>query len=330
MTVACPLCNRNDVTRLFESRDRVHGLSGLFTIQRCNSCHAIFIQPWLSNKELSAYYPDHYDGYRHSRSLDRKSYTKLRRFVMENYFNYPSSKKRSANVPKKWTAFLLSFVMAKRAVPYRGDGKFLDVGCGGGSYLYRVKQWGWDAYGVEPSKSGVKQARALELDVRHGELTDAKFSDSFFDVIRLNHVLEHLVDPQRTFLEIHRILMLEGVIYITVPNTRSFNFWLFNENWYGLDAPRHVISYCPKALAYLCRATGFEVVNISFRSGAFNFVRSVKYFLDEDGKHWPAWMRRIDWPRSKPIRRILKPFFLLVDLGQVGDVMVATLKKTSQ
>ena len=134
----------------------------------------------------------------------------------------------------------------------------------------------------------------------------------------------------RAYAEIHRILKLEGVVYITVPNTRSFNFWLFNKNWYGLDAPRHVISYCPKALKYLCGATGFEVVNISFRSGAFNFVRSVKYFLDEDGKHWPAWMRRIDWPRNKPIRRILKPFFLLADLGQVGDVIVGTLKKTSQ
>ncbi len=116
--------------------------------------------------------------------------------------------------------------------------------------------------------------------MRHGELTDAKFSDCFFDVIRLNHVLEHLVDYQRTFLEIHRILKLEGVVHITVPNTRSFNFWLFNENWYGLDAPRHVISCCPKALKCLCGATGFEVVNISFHSGAFNFVGSVKYFLE--------------------------------------------------
>ncbi len=132
--------------------------------------------------------------------------------------------------------------------------------------------------------------------MRHGELTDAKFSDSFFDVIRLNHFLEHLVDSQSTFLEIHRLLKLEGVVYITIPNTRSFNFWLFNKNWYGLDAPRHAISYCPKALKYLCGATGFEVVNFSFRSGAFNFLRNMKYFLDEDGKHWPAWIRRNDWP----------------------------------
>jgi len=139
MKVACPLCSYNDITRLFESRDRVHGLSGLFAIHRCNDCHAHFIQPWLSNQELSVYYPDHYDAYRQSRSLDRKSYTKLRRFVMENYFNYPSSKKRSTYVLKKWAAFLLSFVMAKGVVPYRGDGRFLDVGCGGGFYLYRCQ-----------------------------------------------------------------------------------------------------------------------------------------------------------------------------------------------
>lgn len=327
---ACPLCHADGEDRLFESRDRVHKLPGVFTIFRCPGCHAVFIQPWLTDEELAVYYPDHYSGYRHSRSLDRKSYKGLRRFVLQNYYGYPSSKGEKPSLLGKWVAFFLSFVMAKRAMPYRGEGRLLDVGCGGGSHLYRFKQWGWDVYGVEPSESGVRQAQALGLDVRHGRLEDAAFPDSFFDVIRLNNVLEHLTRPKGIFCEMKRILKPEGIVYVTVPNTHSLNFRLFGENWYGLDAPRHVISYCPKALEFLCCATGFEIVRIRFRSGTFNFLRSVKYYLEEKGDHGSKWLRRMNWSGNKLIRGTLKPFFFFIDSLRLGDMMEATIKKSRQ
>ncbi len=327
MTVPCPLCDFDGTNRLFESRDRVHGLPGVFSIYRCARCSAVFIHPWLTDDELAAYYPDHYGRYRHSKSLEKKSYTGIRRFILENYYRYPSLNGENSSVPKKWAAFLLSFMMAKGAVPYRGEGKFLDVGCGGGSYLYRLKQWGWKVYGVEPSATGTEQSRSLGLSVHQGQVEDAGFSDGFFDVVRLNHVLEHLTDPKKTLREIYRILKSDGVLYLTLPNTGSLNFWLFQENWYGLDPPRHVISYCPRTLGFLCSVTEFEIAEISFQSGAFNFVRSVKYLLEDKGRHRLGWLHRIDWPRNKPIRRVLKPFFYLVDLLRIGDVMVATLRK---
>lgn len=179
-------------------------------------------------------------------------------------------------MPKKWVAFLLSFVMARGAIHYRGEGRLLDVGCAGGSYLHRLRQWGWNVIGVEPSVTGAEQARSLGLDIRQGQVEDAGFPDGFFDVARLNHALEHLTDPKRTLREIHGILKSDGILYVTLPNTGSLNFWLFQENWYGLDPPRHVISYCPRTLGFLCSATRFEIAEIGFQSGTFNFVRSVK------------------------------------------------------
>jgi 2-polyprenyl-3-methyl-5-hydroxy-6-metoxy-1,4-benzoquinol methylase len=328
-TGSCPLCGQDGAHRLFFSKDRIHKLPGTFGLFRCMACHAIFIQPWLGVEQLAGYYPEEYGRYRHSRSLDKKNYSGWHRFVRENYYGYPRSKQQRSTILRKTAAFALSFVMAKGVIPYHGEGKILDVGCGGGSYLYRLRQWGWECYGVEPSENGVKQARSLGLEVRHGMLADVQFPDAFFDVVRLSHVLEHLPNPTETFREIDRILQPEGLVYLTVPNTRSLAFSLFKQNWYALDSPRHVISYCPKTLETLCKQTGFEMAEISFNTGPFILVRSIRYFLEEEGEKWPGWIRKINWEKGKSIRRALKPFFLVVDSFGFGDFLHAVLRKTA-
>lgn len=327
MTGECPLCHADEIDPLFQSRDRVHGLPGTFTVFQCRRCGAISYLPRLRGECLASYYPQSYGRYRHSKSLEKKKYQGLRRFVLESYYGYPSAVGANSPSTRRWIAYFFSLFVAKGAIPYRGDGNFLDIGCGGGSYLYRLKQWGWNVYGVEPSGAGAAQARSLGINVCHGHIEDARFPESFFDVIRLHHVLEHLTEPQATFREIARILKPDGLVYVTVPNTQSFNFWLFGPNWYALDAPRHVISYCPKSLAFLCQATGFEILKVRYQSGAFNFVRSVRYHLEEQGKQWPRWVHGINWPSNKLIRRALKPFFLLMDRFRLGDVMLALLQK---
>jgi SAM-dependent methyltransferase len=224
-------------------------------------------------------------------------------------------------------AFLLSRFMARGVISYRGDGKILNIGEGGGSYLYRLKQWGWETYGVEPSATEARQARSLGLTVHHGTLTDARFPNAFFDVVRLSEVLEYLPDPVTVFEEINRILKPNGLVYVAVPNTRSLAFWLFRENWYALDAPRQLVSYCPATLDFLCAASGFEIADMQFTRGRFNFVRSLAFYFEEKGKRWPPWLRRVQWERSKLVRGTLKPLFFFVDSLGYGDVLHATLRK---
>lgn len=324
----CPLCERSGAPQVFTSRDRIYSIPGTFAIHQCGNCDALFIQPWLNDEELARYYPEEYGRFRHGELLNKKNYQGWQRLVLEHHYGYPSrDKKTKPNALKQAAAYLLSFVTAKGVIPYHASGKILDVGCGGGSYLYRLKEWGWDAYGVEPSETGVKQARSLGLNVAHGMVEDGRFENNFFDVIHLSNVVEHLPKPKETFREIRRILKPEGIVYLTVPNTRSLVFWLFRENWYALDAPRHVISYSPKTLRRLAEATGFTVAAQNFSAGPFNFVRSIKYLLEEEGDRFPAWMEKLKWDRSKFIRRVLKPPFFVVDALGYGDFLHATLRK---
>lgn len=325
--VACPICNTEGAPRVFLAKDRVHHLSGTFGIHRCAHCHAHFVQPSLSEEGLAGYYPEEYKRYRVGKSLSKKNYARWQRFVLEHRYGYPKSHGTESNALQRAVAFLLSWFTAKGVIPYRGDGRILDIGAGSGSYLYRLKQWGWEAYGVEPRATGARQAQSLGLAVHHGSLAEARLPNSFFDVVRLNNVLDHLPDPLTVFEEIDRILKPNGLVYVTVPNTESLVFWLFRENWYALDAPRHVIFYSPVTLNTLCDATGFELACMRFTAGPHNFVRSVPLFFEEGGRRWPVWIRRIHWERSKFVRRALKPLFFFVDVAGYGDVLHATLRK---
>jgi hypothetical protein len=87
-----------------------------------------------------------------------------------------------------------------------------------------------------------------------------------------------------------------------------------------------VISYSPKTLRFLCEATGFEIVKMNSQAGPFNCVRSLRYFFEEDGVSWPCWLRNVRWDRSKALRRLLKPGFLVVDSLGYGDFLHAVLR----
>src|SRR5947207_13746393 len=126
-----------------------------------------FIQPWLTVAELDRYYSDEYGRYRHGLSLEKRQYRRgWQRYVLENRYNYSSENGATPNAIARAIAFLLSFFTAKGVIPYRGSGRILDVGCGGGSYLYRLKQWGWDTVrgGAERDRCSASTESRLERE----------------------------------------------------------------------------------------------------------------------------------------------------------------------
>lgn len=100
--------------------------------------------------------------------------------------------------------------------------KLLDCGCGGGEYVRRLrKDYAIDAHGVEYSEEKVAQAKAIpELapHVARGNIEQLDFSDSSFDVVLLNEVLEHVPNDVRALREVHRVLVNEGSVIVFSPN----------------------------------------------------------------------------------------------------------------
>lgn len=84
-----------------------------------------------------------------------------------------------------------------------------------------------------------------------------------FDVISMDNVLEHVIDPESLLLKIKNVMHLNSVLRITVPNDfSSFQELLLNEDictetW--VIPPDHLSYFNSANLLKFCEALGFKV-----------------------------------------------------------------------
>jgi SAM-dependent methyltransferase len=118
---------------------------------------------------------------------------------------------------------------------------------------------GWETFGTDSSQAAVHLAQQFATDVRLAKASEPLFDDKQFDVVTMFNVFEHIPDPKETLAEVHRILKDGGTLVLEVPNVQSLAFRIVKRSWIGLDVPRHLYHYSPKALIALAQAQGFQV-----------------------------------------------------------------------
>jgi 2-polyprenyl-3-methyl-5-hydroxy-6-metoxy-1,4-benzoquinol methylase len=152
----------------------------------------------------------------------------------------------------------------------------LDVGCGRGYLLKRLKKAGWLCAGIDIPGSPIP-SNDSDLDCRTGDASKLPWSDGKFDLVVINHVLEHLEDPWLACLEAARVLKIGGVLYVCVPNFASLQRRLFGPYWFPLEIPRHLFHFTPASLFAVVSSAGFypqRTSTWSLTQGTFGFVQS--------------------------------------------------------
>jgi len=168
---------------------------------------------------------------------------------------------------------LLAELMLTAVAEARGaaaGGRLLEIGCGEGWFLKAALAAGWDARGLEFSEAGLRRFNPqLAERVAFGdafEALDRKIAEGHaVDACVMEHVLEHVADPERLLARLPAILKPNGVVAITVPNDFSAvqatakalghidrDFWL--------SPPQHLNYFDADSLPRLMARTGFEVV----------------------------------------------------------------------
>ncbi len=324
-TVACHLCGSARSREEFHQRDLTHGVSGEeFCVVRCEDCDLRYVNPRPTQAEIGRHYPEAY----FDTSPRRRPVSRVKRWVMEDYYGYPqASSSRAGMGIRKWALWpekCLRVLRGRDILPWRGRGRLLDVGCGSGVNLASLLDQGWDVYGLDNSRVAVDAARKSFGDrVRLGELHQAPFDDGFFDVVLFSHTLEHLYDPLAVLTEARRILADDGMVVITLPNAAGWEARLFGRWWFPWELPRHLYHFERATLGRFLARAGFRGVRWRTGVGSLFFMSS----LDR------VWRRNCRG--SVPVRKfveklIARPFCLVAGhLGHGTELTVYAVKEPS-
>jgi len=242
--VPCNFCRQDDTELLFTKKEKFGLSDSEFHVVRCRRCGLVYVNPRPGPEEIAGFYPETYSW---KETLAAES--ALTQFIR--------------TLEKKYRYHLLHYEVSKvLRTTGKQSGKVLDVGCGAGDRLDIFRQRNFEVYGVEISQAATYAREHLGLDVKQGDIFDAAYPDSFFDIITLHNVLEHTHDPAKVLAELSRIVKEDGFIIIQVPNIHCLQYKLFGKRWAAVDVPRDLYYFSEMSLRAMLQQTGLEIRHV--------------------------------------------------------------------
>lgn len=298
---ACPVCGSQSRTELFHDlTDRVFFCApGKWHMFLCRACRSAYLDPRPTPEFIHLAYT-RYFTHANSSGNDGKvrhsGVRRLRRALGNGYRNWrygtrfePSLK---LGIPAAYAFSRQRQVVDAdmRLIPRAwAGGRLLDVGAGNGDYLLKAHAAGWDVVGVEPDAEACAVACRAGLDVRNGGIDSLAAGQQQFDVITINHVIEHVHDPRALLKRTFALLRPSGVLCIETPNVASRSSMRFGSSWYSLDPPRHLVLFNWDSLKMLIGEIGFKCIRSVARCDQYANVvaksRSISRGEDPEASH---------------------------------------------
>lgn len=147
---------------------------------------------------------------------------------------------------------------------------FLDIGCGEGWALNFFKQKGWEVLGLDYSSFGCEKFNpACMTNLIAGNvyksITTLIEQKRKFDVVWVDNVLEHVINPEAIIQDFKKIISPNGILVVEVPNDFSilqnhvFNKGLI-DNQYWVVIPDHLSYFSKVSLENLLNANGWQSI----------------------------------------------------------------------
>lgn len=172
----------------------------------------------------------------------------------------------NAKIEQRWT------VLQRHLSPVTGKPRLLDVGCGEGYALAFFRKQGWSVNGLDFSSAGVASKNPDCLDALvTGDifaLLNAEVgAGKTYDVVWLQNVLEHVLDPLDLLKSLRTLVAPGGLAVVTVPNDCSITqraalaaqhvdsaFWV--------APPDHLTYFDSHSLANTTQQSGWQCVEM--------------------------------------------------------------------
>ena len=282
LTTVCKICLNTNNNKYHEVKEMMFGFKDEFTYLECSVCGCLQLINPPSN--LSKYYPanQYYSFNKISehpikRLVKKYLLNKLLKFYLgQNNFigkilstNYEYARKYA------WVQHLKNIPLTS---------SILDIGSGSGKYLLELYYAGFQKItGIDPYNESIIE---LNKDVKIFNCIIDQVNEKY-DLIIMNHSLEHMDDQAYIFSQLRRVLNKDGKVLIRIPIVGGEAWQQYGVHWYQIDAPRHFFIHSLSSFSKLVSKHNFQIETVQFDSTDYQYKFSEQYqqnlSLFEDG-----------------------------------------------
>ena len=319
--VNCDFCGSDDTTLIAKQSDKLHNTTEeFFNIVKCGNCGLNYTNPRPDIYEIGNYYSDSYAFH----SVPSKFHQLFSTFVT-----------KVVNSPFSIFVGILP-ILASRLIPFikpdipdpvleyyegGGEGDFLDIGCGSGNTAHF---WGRKGAILEYQKkvkvsgievSGIAREKLNDTGIEHWDSLNTVPDDRRFGMIRMNWSLEHVHSPSQYFSFMHKHLLQNGRVMISVPNYDGLIYKMAPD---CVELPIHLYHFRTADIQNYALSNGFKVKSIRTFSYPQMFISASESGLLPDN-----FKNNIKFKHAKAFQCMTKVF----DNAGYGNDMIVVLQR---
>ncbi|QSR88279.1 class I SAM-dependent methyltransferase [Methylacidiphilum caldifontis] len=304
--LTCRICGCTADHPQYIAKETIMGSFERFCYFKCLDCGCLQIVSIPKN--LGKYYSLNY----HSRilelgNLEKKEILFLKKRIARLILFSGKRGKITRNLfGKLFPGFLWQF----GELGINQKSRILDYGCGRAHFLLRLYGWGFEnLLGLDPYIQNPQRIKDSVV-IKKGDYTQLS---GFFELIILNHVIEHLEEPLGVLKALSNHLSDKGTLIVNTPLVDSYGWRKFGNSWAMWDAPRHLHLFTVKSMAIAAQKCGLKIVKLDYDVGNNIWETSRLFSLSPEAERIETVSQKELERRQKKIKKFLKMLDALGD-----------------
>ena len=234
-TVSCLVCEGEDFEKISE-KDR-YGL--YYPVVICRDCGLVQTNPRMNQAAYNEFYNTEY----------RKLYVGTER-PGSDFFKLQLEKGK----------LIFDFLQENKAFTKPLEEMFVfEVGCGAGGILHYFREKGCEVKGIDLGEEYVEYGKNThQLDLETGFLKDIQLTKKP-DLVIYSHVVEHILEPDKEFIELKNKIKDSTILYIEVPGIKHL-YPNYKMNLLRYLQNAHTYHFSLRTLQNLMSKSGFELI----------------------------------------------------------------------
>lgn len=202
----------------------------------CRNCGLIMTSPCLDDKSNNSFYDGEYHYiYRAETSPSEARFEER----------------------KKEAGTIIGFIQKHTGID---TGSVLEIGCADGGNIAAFAEKGYKATGLDLSHTYVEYGKERGLDLHCCDASSFVRKGQLFDIVVLNHVLEHFTDLKRELNTIAKLMTDTGVLFVAVPGVKYLTFGAYKRDFLLMLQNAHIYNFTKDTLCQTMKKYGFDSI----------------------------------------------------------------------